>query len=62
MALQELTRVVGPAEVDGLIGRVDLDEAGDLDGILAEADRVLDGLRPIDAEEYLQQNRQQGGE
>lgn len=33
-----------------------------LDGILAEADRILDGLRPINAEEYLQQNRQRGGE
>ena len=34
----------------------------DLDGILAEADRILDGLRPINAEEYLQQNRQRGGQ
>jgi hypothetical protein len=34
----------------------------DLDGILAEADRILDTLRPINAEEYLQQNRQRGGE
>ena len=33
-----------------------------LEGILAEADRILDGLRPINAEEYLQQNRQRGGE
>lgn len=33
-----------------------------LDGILAEADRILDGLRPINAEEYLQQNRQRGGQ
>jgi hypothetical protein len=33
-----------------------------LDGILAEADRILDNLRPINAEEYLQQNRQRGGE
>jgi hypothetical protein len=33
-----------------------------LDGILDEADRILDGLRPINAEEYLQQNRQRGGE
>jgi hypothetical protein len=33
-----------------------------LGGILAEADRILDGLRPINAEEYLQQNRQRGGE
>jgi hypothetical protein len=34
----------------------------DLDSILAEADRVLDGLRPINAEAYLQQNRQRGGQ
>jgi hypothetical protein len=33
-----------------------------LDGILAEADRILDRLRPINAEEYLQQNRQRGDE
>jgi hypothetical protein len=33
-----------------------------LDDILAEADRILDNLRPINAEEYLQQNRQRGGE
>jgi hypothetical protein len=33
-----------------------------LDGILAEADRILDNLRPINAEEYLQQNRQRGGQ
>ena len=34
----------------------------DLDSILAEADRILDNLRPINAEEYLQQNRQRGGQ
>jgi hypothetical protein len=33
-----------------------------MEAILAEADRVLDGLRPVNAEEYLQQNRQRGGE
>jgi hypothetical protein len=33
-----------------------------LDDILAEADRILDNLRPVNAEEYLQQNRQRGGE
>jgi hypothetical protein len=58
MALQELTRVISPAE--GAFPQ--LDEAHDLDGILAEADRILDALRPVNAEEYLQQNRQQGGE
>ena len=34
----------------------------EVEGILAEADRILDDLCPIDAEEYLQQNRQRGGE
>jgi hypothetical protein len=33
-----------------------------LDAILAEADRILDELRPVHAEDYLQQNRQRGGE
>jgi hypothetical protein len=33
-----------------------------LEEILAEADRILDNLRPVNAEEYLQQNRQRGGE
>jgi hypothetical protein len=33
-----------------------------LDDILAEADRILDTIRPVNAEEYLQQNRQRGGE
>jgi hypothetical protein len=35
---------------------------GALDDILAEADRILDNLRPVNAEEYLQQNRQRGGQ
>lgn len=40
-----------------------LEQARDaMAAILAEADRVLDGLRPVNAEEYLQQNRQRGGE
>jgi hypothetical protein len=30
--------------------------------ILAAADRILDGLGPLNAEDYLQQNRQRGGE
>jgi hypothetical protein len=33
-----------------------------LESILSEADRILDGLRPVNAEDYLQQNRQRGGE
>jgi hypothetical protein len=48
---------------DPLTGGDGLDVLGaNLDGILAEADRILDNLRPINAEEYLQQNRQRGGE
>jgi hypothetical protein len=64
MVQQELTRVVGPGGGgDGLNGCGGLDEVRSaLDGILAEADRILDNLRPINAEEYLQQNRQEGGE
>jgi hypothetical protein len=31
-------------------------------GILDAADRILDSIRPLNAEDYLQQNRQRGGE
>jgi hypothetical protein len=53
-----------PLPVGGVrVGGERLDDARpDLGGILAEADRILDGLEPINAEEYLQQNRQQGGQ
>ena len=30
--------------------------------ILAAADHILDSIRPLNAEDYLQQNRQRGGE
>jgi hypothetical protein len=41
----------------------DLDEVrADVAGILDAADRILDGIRPLNAEDYLQQNRQRGGE
>ena len=30
--------------------------------ILAAADRILDAIRPLNAEDYLQQNRQRGGQ
>ena len=41
----------------------DQDEVrADLDGILDAADRILDSIRPLNAEDYLQQNRQRGGE
>lgn len=61
---QQLTRPrPGGGAGDPLAGGDGLDEMRvNLDGILAEADRILDGLRPINAEEYLQQNRQRGGE
>ena len=62
MAQQVMTRVVGRGG-DKPHGGAGLDEGQTaLDDILAEADRILDNLRPINAEEYLQQNRQQGGE
>ena len=55
-----------PARTKGAVPPADGAGAGqvqsDLDGILAEADRILDGLRPINAEAYLQQNRQRGGQ
>lgn len=48
---------------------VDVSESSDLDamrskldGILEEADRALDQMREVDAEEYIQQNRQSSGE
>lgn len=53
---QELLR----GQVEG--GTAVLEAGDELAGILAEADRILDDLCPIDAEEYLQQNRQRGGE
>jgi hypothetical protein len=34
----------------------------DAQEILAVADRILDGIRPINAERYLQQNQQRGGQ
>jgi hypothetical protein len=48
----------GPEGGDGGVEQV----RASLEGILAEADRILDGLRPVVAEEYLQQNRQRGGQ
>jgi hypothetical protein len=30
--------------------------------ILAAADRILDSIRPINAQQYLEQNQQRGGE
>jgi hypothetical protein len=51
--------VVGGGGPDG----VDLDGVrADVAGILDAADRILDSIRPLNAEDYLQQNRQRGGE
>jgi hypothetical protein len=41
----------------------DLDRVrADAEGILDAADRILDSIRPLNAEDYLQQNRQRGGQ
>jgi hypothetical protein len=62
MELELKRRRPAPAGDDMLPG-ADAEQArSNLGAILAEADRILDGLRPINAEEYLQQNRQRGGQ
>jgi hypothetical protein len=43
------------------------DEGEMLDALLAQeilsaADRILDGIRPVNAQQYLEQNQQRGGE
>jgi hypothetical protein len=48
----------GAGDDGGLVDQVRVNAAG----ILDEADRILDGLRPLSAEDYLQQNRQRGGQ
>jgi hypothetical protein len=59
--LQQLRPVGGGS--DGLTGGENVEQVRDvLDGILAETDRILDNLRPVNAEDYLQQNRQRGGQ
>jgi hypothetical protein len=56
-------RTAGGGGSEGDCGRLDLEQTrAALDDILAEADRILDNLRPVNAEEYLQQNRQRGGQ
>jgi hypothetical protein len=32
------------------------------EGLLDAADKILDSIKPVNAEDYLQQNRQRGGE
>lgn len=48
----------GPDAPDGTLERVRSDGSAMLD----EADRILDGLQPVEVEEYLAQSRQRGGE
>jgi hypothetical protein len=44
-------------------GDADLDALrADVGGILDAADRILDSIRPLNAEDYLLQNRQRGGQ
>jgi hypothetical protein len=62
MELELKRRRPAPAADGGLPGAAVEQARSNLDAILAEADRILDGLRPINAEEYLQQNRQRGGQ
>jgi len=63
---QQMTRPQpsgGGGNGDALAGGEGIEQIrASLDGMLAEADRILDGLRPVNAEEYLQQNRQRGGQ
>jgi len=58
--LQQIRPVGGG---DSAVAGTDVEQVrANLDDILAEADRILDNLRPVNAEDYLQQNRQRGGE
>ncbi len=48
----------GPVPGDEGLEQVRADAAAILDA----ADRILDSIRPLNAEDYLQQNRQRGGQ
>jgi hypothetical protein len=48
----------GPGPDDNGLEQVRLNA----DAILDAADRILDSIRPLNAEDYLQQNRQRGGQ
>jgi hypothetical protein len=48
----------GPGPDGGDLDRI----RAEADGILDAADRILDSIRPLNAEDYLQQNRQRGGQ
>lgn len=57
------TRPTGGPGGDGGAGGADLEQVrAGLDALLSETDRILDTLRPVNAEDYLQQNRQRGGQ
>jgi hypothetical protein len=60
---RQVQRPVAPGGGGGGPEDNDLDEVrADVDGILDAADRILDSIRPLNAEDYLQQNRQRGGQ
>jgi hypothetical protein len=48
----------GPAPEGDVVEQV----RNEADGILSAADRILDSLKPLNAEDYLLQNRQRGGQ
>jgi hypothetical protein len=65
MLMERQRQVQRPAALEGGGGpeNNDLDEVrADVDGILDAADQILDSIRPLNAEDYLQQNRQRGGQ
>jgi hypothetical protein len=54
-------RPVGPGGPGGECGGND-EARANARNILDAADRILDSIRPLNAEDYLQQNRQRGGQ
>ena len=64
--IHALTPHIGTARKLALVWGVNADlepeEPRSFDDILSAADRILDAIRPVNAEEYLQQNRQSGGQ
>jgi hypothetical protein len=61
----ERTRIPDPTPTTNEGGNGDGDEGMDTllaQEILAAADRILDSIRPINAQQYLEQNQQRGGQ
>jgi hypothetical protein len=61
----ERTRTPDPTPVVNAGGNGGGDENMDTlvaQEILAAADRILDSIRPINAQQYLEQNQQRGGQ